>query len=130
VSAGGELPAQRVMPTLRITDYARSRAYYTDGLGFGVDWEHRFRPGLPVFMQISRDGMALFLTEHAGDCPPGALVHLYVGDVDAWFAELRGRGVTVQEPPNEGLQGLRSMLLVDPDGNRLSICTRLAGWKR
>jgi catechol 2,3-dioxygenase-like lactoylglutathione lyase family enzyme len=124
------LPAQRVMPALRITDYDRSKAFYTDGLGFRIDWEHRFEPHFPVFMQVSRDGMAFFLTEHAGDCPVGGLVHLYVPDVDAWYAELRDRGVPVHQPPENSLPGLRDMLVIDPDGNRLSICTRLPGWRR
>jgi catechol 2,3-dioxygenase-like lactoylglutathione lyase family enzyme len=123
-------PQQRVMPTLRITDYGRSKQFYVDGLGFQIDWEHRFEPGLPVFMQVSRDGLAFFLTEHTGDCPVGGLIHLYVADVDEWFREFRRQGVRVQEPPNENLQGLRSMTVVDPDGNKLHICTRLAEWRR
>lgn len=124
------LPTQRVMPTFRITDYGRSKAFYVDGLGFQIDWEHRFKPKFPVFMQVSRDGLAFFLTEHAGDCPMGALIHLYVLDVDAWFAEFRGKGVPVKEPPNESLQGLRSMTIIDPDGNKLMIHTRLEDWRR
>ncbi len=123
-------PAQRVMPTLRITDYATSKKFYSDGLGFQIDWEHRFKPGFPVFMQVSREGLALFLTEHTGDCPVGGLVHLYVSDVDAWFSEFQLKGIPVKEPPNESLQGLRSMTVVDPDGNKLHICTRLPDWRR
>ena len=78
---------QNVMPTLRMTSYARTKAFYEDSLGFTVDWEHRFKPGLPVFMQVSRDGLAFFLTEHTGDCPVGGLVHLYVSSVDDWYAD-------------------------------------------
>ena len=70
-------------------------------------------------MQVSRDGLAFFLTEHTGDCPVGGLIHLYVPDVDAWFSECRQKGVPGQEPPNECLQGLRSMTIMDPDGNKL-----------
>ncbi len=121
---------QRVMPTLRITDYARSKAFYVEGLGFQIDWEHRFEPHFPVFMQVSRGDLAFFLTEHAGDCAVGALVHLYVQDVDAWYLEFRNKGVPVKEPPNESLQGLRDMTLIDPDGNKLRVCTRLKDWKR
>ena len=121
---------QQVVPTLRITNYARSKAFYVDALGFQIDWEHRFEPKFPVFMQVSRDGLALFLTEHAGDCPVGGLVHFYVPDVDAWYAEFQSKGVPVKEPPNESLQGLRDMTVVDPDGNKLRICTRLKGWTR
>jgi catechol 2,3-dioxygenase-like lactoylglutathione lyase family enzyme len=121
---------QRVMPTLRITDYARSKAFYVDGLGFQIDWEHRFEPHLPVFMQVSRDEMAFFLTQHTGDCPAGGLLHLYVSDVDAWHAEFVSRGVAIHEPPNQSLPGLRDMTIVDPDGNKLRICTRLPEWSR
>jgi catechol 2,3-dioxygenase-like lactoylglutathione lyase family enzyme len=128
--AGEQNPQQRVMPTLRMTDYARSRRFYVEDLGFQVDWEHRFEPGFPVFVQVSRDGLAFFLTEHTGDCPVGGLVHLYVPDVDVWFEEFRRKGVRVQEPPNESLQGLRSMTILDPDGNKLHICTRLPEWRR
>src|SRR5262245_30164083 len=114
---------QQVIPALRITDYTRSKEFYVEGLGFQVDREHRFAPGLPVFMTVSRDGMVLFLTEHTGDCPAGGLVHLYVPDVDEWYAELQRKGVPVQEAPNESIAGLRDMTVLDPDGNKIRICT-------
>ena len=122
---GEHNPQQRVVPAFRIRSYATSKAFYVDGLGFQIDWEHRFQPDLPVFMQLSRDGLTIFLTEHEGDCPPGGLVHLYVPDVDAWFTEFQHKGVPVAEAPNESLPGLRDMTVVDPDGNTLRICTRL-----
>jgi len=116
---------QQVVPALRITDCARSKAFYVDGLGFHIEWEHRFEPHLPVFMRVSRDGLAFYLTEHEGDCQVGGLVHLYVPDVDAWYAECLRKGVPVKEAPNESLEGLRDMTVVDPDGNQLRIGTRL-----
>ncbi|HEX2174198.1 MAG TPA: VOC family protein, partial [Dehalococcoidia bacterium] len=61
----------------------------------------------------------------AGDCQAGGLLHLYVPDVDAWYAELQRRGVPVKEPPTDEPWGLRDMTVVDPDGNQLRICTRL-----
>src|SRR6266540_1862485 len=118
------------MPTLRIADYATSKGFYVDGLGFQIDWEQRFKSHFPVFMQVSRQGLAFFLTEHTGDYPVGALIHLYVPHVDLWFVELQRKGIPVKEPPNESLQGSRSMTIVDPDGNKLVICTRLKGWQR
>ena len=118
---GEHHPQQRVVPTLRISSYPTSKAFYVDGLGFQIDWEHRFEPDLPVFMQVSRDGLAIFLSEHEGDCPACGLVHLYVLDVDAWFTEFQHKGVPVAEPPNESLPGLRDMTVVDPDGNKLRI---------
>ncbi|MGH9816292.1 MAG: glyoxalase superfamily protein [Candidatus Acidiferrales bacterium] len=126
----GDEHMQRVMATLRITNYARSKAFYVDGLGFQIDWEHRFAPHLPVFAQVSREGLSFFLTEHTGDCPAGALLHLYVPDVDAWYAELKSKGINVNEPPSQTLQGLRDMTVLDPDENKLRICTRMKEWSR
>jgi catechol 2,3-dioxygenase-like lactoylglutathione lyase family enzyme len=122
--------APQVIPTLRIANYARSRSFYVDGLGFHVDWEHRFQPGFPVFAQISRDGMTLFLSEHRDDCPAGALTHFLVADVDAMYDELRSRGTVVSAPPSESLQGLRDMTVIDADGNKLRFITRLPHWQR
>ena len=115
---------QQVVPTLRITDYAQSKPFYVDGLGFQIDWEHRFAPHLPVFMQVTRDGMTIYLSEHVGDCQVGGLVHFYVDNVDAWYREFQQKGISVQAPPSEDLPGLRMMTVVAPDGNQLRICTR------
>jgi catechol 2,3-dioxygenase-like lactoylglutathione lyase family enzyme len=121
---------QAVVPVLRITNYDRSKAFYVDSLGFQIDWEHHFEPHLPVFMQLTRDEMTIDLTQHSGDCPPGGLVLFYVPDVDAWYEEFKSRSVSVHEPPNESLQGLRDMTVIDPDGNKLRFCTRLKEWRR
>ena len=58
-----ERSMQNVIPALRITNYEQSKRFYTEGLGFHIDWEHPFEPGLPVFMQISRDGMTIYLSD-------------------------------------------------------------------
>lgn len=110
---------QRVTPQLRMTNWQRTRAFYVDGLGFAVEWEHRFEPGLPVFAKVVRDGLALFLTEHAGDCEPGGAAYIVVDNVDALFVEITPRGITPCEPPEDAPWGAREMLLIDPDGNRL-----------
>jgi uncharacterized glyoxalase superfamily protein PhnB len=115
---------QAVIPALRITNEARSKAFYCDALGFQVDWEHRFEPGFPIFMQISRDNLTLYLTEHTGDCQVGGLVYLYVPDVDAWYAQLTQHGIQA-EPPEDQPWGNREFRIADPDGNGLNICTRL-----
>ncbi len=121
-----ELPLmQKVIPALRITNYVLSKAFYTDGLGFSIQWKHRFGPTLPVFCSITRDNMEIFLTEHTGDCEVGGLVHFYVPDVDACYAEFQSKGVLVHEPPSQTIPGLRDMTILDPDGNKLRFCTLL-----
>ena len=111
--------SQRVFPQLRMTNWTRTHAFYTEGLGFEVDWEHRFEPGFPVFTQLTRDGLSLFLSEHAGDCQVGGAAYFVVDDVDALFRNIRSRGVTPAEPPSDTPWGTREMTVLDPDGNRL-----------
>jgi catechol 2,3-dioxygenase-like lactoylglutathione lyase family enzyme len=101
-----------------MTDYQRSKAFYVEQLGFRVEWEHRFEPDFPVFMEVLRDGMKIYLTQHSGDCQVGGLVHFLVEDVDALNREFQGRGVRPTEAPNNDL-GFRNMTVTDPDGNQL-----------
>ncbi|WJY27540.1 MULTISPECIES: glyoxalase superfamily protein [Sporosarcina] len=117
---------QTVIPAFRITDYDRSMAFYVDTLGFAVDWEHRFEPHFPAFLQLTKDDMTLYLTQHAGDCQVGGLIHFFVPNVDRWYSDLKNaKELCITVPPNEDLEGLRMMTLTDPDGNQLRICTRL-----
>ena len=67
---------EHVTPQLRITQWDRSRAFYVVGARFPcLDWEHRFEENFPVFAQLTRDGISIFLTEHEGDCKPGGAVY-------------------------------------------------------
>ena len=114
---------QRVVPALRISSYASSSAFYAR-LGFEEQWTHQFAPALPIFASIAREGLQIFLTEHSGDCQFGGLVHFYVDDVDACYAEFAGRGVSIRKPPSNSLgPDIRDMTVMDPDGNRLSFLT-------
>ncbi len=76
------------IPMLRMFDEAKAREFYLGFLGFAVDWEHRFEPGFPLYMQVSRGACPLHLSEHHGDCSPGAAVRIYVGDLDAFWGRL------------------------------------------
>jgi len=116
---------QHVVPALRITNYEQSKPFYVDGLGFRIDWEHRFEPHLPIFLQITRDNLTIYLSEHSGDCQVGGLVHFFVPSVDAWYQELQQKGVAITEPLSESLPQLRSMTVTDPDGNQIRILTPL-----
>ncbi|HTM56704.1 MAG TPA: VOC family protein [Pirellulales bacterium] len=117
---------QRVKPQLRMTNWDRTRAFYVDGLGFTVEWTHQFEPNFPVFAEVSRDGLALFLTEHAGDCKVGGACYIVVDDVDALYQEISRRGIKPAEPPEDAPWGTREMLVVDPDDNRLRFANRKA----
>ena len=102
-----------------MTNWGRTRQFYVNGLGFAVDWEHRFEPGFPVFAQLTREGLSLFLTEHAGDCQTRGAAYFVVDDVDALYRECCDRGIQPVQPPAETPWRRREMTIVDPDGNKL-----------
>ena len=108
-------------PIFRIFDEAKAREFYLDFLGFVVDWEHRFEPGMPLYMQVRRDDMLLHLTEHHGDTTPGSSLRVNVEDVEAFHKELSGKEYSFARP---GIQdqpwGSRDVSITDPFGNRLT----------
>lgn len=70
------MKCNKVVPILRIFDYAKAIEFYVDWLGFKIDWEHRFEENAPVYIQISLEGIELHLSEHHGDSSPGAHIHI------------------------------------------------------
>jgi catechol 2,3-dioxygenase-like lactoylglutathione lyase family enzyme len=116
-----------ITPILRSFDNTSTRAFYLDFLGFKVDWEHRFEDGLPLYLQVSRDGCVLHLSEHFGDCSPGAAIRIASSDVDAFQAELIARQYQHARPGVEEMPwGGREMSIRDPSGNRLTFFNRAA----
>jgi catechol 2,3-dioxygenase-like lactoylglutathione lyase family enzyme len=110
----------QTIPILRIFDVAKAREFYLDYLGFALDWEHRFEPGLPLYMQVSRGGCALHLSEHHGDGSPGAAVFLRLSGLEAFHEELRRKSYGYQRPDIEMAPWrAKLMQLTDPFGNRL-----------
>ena len=120
---GDALLDQSVIPQLRITDASRSVPFYVDGLGFAVDWKHQFEAGYPLFLQLTRAGQTIFLTEHKGDCQVGGAVYFKVPDVDDCFRDFSARGIVLVQEPEDTEWGTRELLVTDPDGNRLRFAT-------
>jgi catechol 2,3-dioxygenase-like lactoylglutathione lyase family enzyme len=115
------MQVERVTPILRMFDQAKAREFYVGFLGFAVDWEHRFEPDLPLYMQVSREGFLLHLSEHHGDCSPGAAMRIQVRDLDAFHAELTARKYGYARPSiDDTAWGSRDMSITDPFGNRLT----------
>ena len=109
------------VPILRVKDAQASAKFYREALGFKVDWEHRFEPGLPLYLQISKDGCVLHLSEHHGDCSPGAAMRIETDDLDAFRAELLAKRYKYARPGIQDMPwGTRDMSIGDPFGNRLT----------
>ncbi len=117
----------KTTPILRSFDEAKAREFYVGFLGFKVDWEHRFEPGLPLYMQVSRGGCVLHISEHHGDCSPGAAMRIEVDGLDAFHQELTQKQYSHARPGIEDTPwGSRDMSVRDPFGNRLTFTTAIS----
>lgn len=113
----------KAVPILPVRDARASADFYRKALEFEVDWEHRFAPGLPLFVSISRDNATLFLTEHP-EAPRGSVVYLFVDDVDQLYNLASAAGADIPEPPQDQSYGVRDMTLFDLDRNQIRVGTR------
>jgi uncharacterized glyoxalase superfamily protein PhnB len=112
---------QRVVPILRIFSIEKAREFYLDFLGFTWDWEHRFGGNFPLYAQVSRNGLALHLSEHHGDACPGASVMIHMIGVDDYHRELTAKDYRYYKPGLEDQPwGARTVSVQDPFGNRLT----------
>jgi catechol 2,3-dioxygenase-like lactoylglutathione lyase family enzyme len=110
----------QTIPVLRIFDVLKAREFYLDYLGFRLDWEHRFEPGMPVYMQISLGACVLHLSEHHGDACPGSTVLVTAAGIDAFHRELAAKDYPYARPGVEQAPwGARTLEVADPFGNRL-----------
>ena len=108
-------------PVLRIFDETKAKEFYVKFLGFAVDWEHRFEEGLPLYMQVSKDGCILHLSEHHGDCCPGAAMRIETDELEAFHEALAAKRYKNARPGIEKMPwGDMDMSVTDPFGNRLT----------
>ena len=111
----------RTTPILRIFDEAKAKEFYVDFLGFKVDWEHRFEENLPLYMQISKDGCRIHLSEHHGDCSPGAALRIETNELESFQRLLAAKQYKYARPEIEEMPwGSKDMSVRDPFGNRLT----------
>lgn len=110
---------QPAIPILRIFSEAKAREFYVDFLGFTVEWEHRFDPALPLYMQVRRDDLVLHLSEHHGDATPGSTVFVRMDGIEELHAELNARQYSYARPGLQDNPWGTTMEVADPFGNRL-----------
>lgn len=107
------------VPILRIFDVEKAREFYVGFLGFAVDWEHRYGDNFPLYCQVSRAGLRLHLSEHAGDASPGGNMCVYMTGVRALHAELTARDYRYMKPGLETTEGRLELTVTDPFSNRI-----------
>ncbi|MCG7868145.1 MAG: VOC family protein [Candidatus Thiodiazotropha taylori] len=110
----------QVIPIIRIFDEEKAKEFYLGFLNMKLDWEHRFEPETPIYMQVSKGSMVFHLSEHSGDCTPGSKVFINVSDFDGLFEEVTAKPYRYNRPDiEEASWGDRVFTVVDPFSNKL-----------
>jgi catechol 2,3-dioxygenase-like lactoylglutathione lyase family enzyme len=118
--SGRRLMHFQTIPILRIFDEAKAKEFYLGFLGMSLDWEHRFEPETPLYLQVSKGNLLLHLSEHSGDCSPGAKVFINVTEFDELFSEISQRKYKYNRPSVEVAPwGDRTFTLIDPFSNKI-----------
>ena len=114
------LQVLETIPILRIFSVEKAKEFYVGFLGFAIDWEHHFDEQSPLYMQVSRAGCKLHLSEHHGDCCPGSTVFLKVSGLEEYHHEITAKGYGYLRPGIERtFHHSRCLEVIDPFGNRL-----------
>ena len=102
---------ENVTPILRVEDLEASRRYYTQTLGFKLDWD------AGQMISVSRDHGSIMLCEGAQG-QPGVWIWFGVDDADVFFAEFLAKGAHVRSPPRN-FSWAYEFQIEDPDGHVL-----------
>ena len=110
-----EIKFTATIPVLRIYDVAKAKEFYCDFMGFTLDWEHRHGDDFPLYMQVSRAGLTLHLSEHYGDGTPHSVVYIRGTGIAAFAKEMNEKKYRYAKP---GIDDPHPTM-TDPFGNVL-----------
>lgn len=116
---GDAIVFERAAPIVRIFDVAKAHEFYLGFLGFTVDWEHRYGDNFPLYTQVSRGGLTLHLSEHAGDATPGSNMAVYMKGIRVFHKELSGKNYRYMKPGLEDQEGRLEVEVIDPFNNHI-----------
>ncbi len=113
-----------------VSDYARSKDFYVNKLGFTVIREN-FRPGKNDWKLDLRVNETTELEIFGVSNPPKRVTHpeavglrhlaFYTEDIDKTAAELKGMGIEVEPIRVDEFTGTRFTFFADPDGLPLEL---------
>ncbi|MDI3270787.1 glyoxalase superfamily protein [Pseudomonas sp. MDT1-16] len=110
----------KTTPILRIFDEIKAVEFYVDFLGFKIDWQHRFEPNFPLYLQVSRGECVLHLSEHHGDSTPGSALRIETDELEVFLHQLLAKEYPFARPQIQAMPwGSQDMTVTDPFGNRL-----------
>ena len=110
----------KTTPILRIFDEIKAVEFYVDFLGFKIDWQHRFEPDSPLYLQVSHGECVLHLSGHQGDSTPGSALRIETDELEALQQQLLAKQYPFAHPQIQAMPwGSQDMTIADPFGNRL-----------
>lgn len=109
-----------IVPIFRIFDINKAKEFYIDYLEFHLDWEHRFEPNSPLYIQLSKNVVKIHLSEHYGDCSPGGAVRIEVKGLKELQRNLIQKQYNYSKPGLERMPwGSEECRVIDPFGNKI-----------
>lgn len=85
----------KVIPVFRVFDYAKTIEFYIEWLEFKLDWEDK-PENAPFYLQVSKDGIVLHLSEHHGEYSPGGLIFVMeFKGLRAYHKNLLGKNILI-----------------------------------
>lgn len=123
---------RRILTNICSDRLAESRDFYTDLLGFKVNYDSDWyvqlsSPDNPEFeFGIIRRDHELVPAQYRTS-PSGMYVTFVVPDVDESFEKARQMGLPILQEPRNEFYGQRRFLTIDPNGCLIDICSP---WER
>lgn len=108
------------IPILRVEDIEASFAYYTEKLGFKLDWR------TPVFGSVTRGTCSVMLCE-GGEGHAGTWLWIPVASADELHEEYVAKGANILQGPANYEWGSREFMVLDPDRHVLRFASDATG---
>ncbi|KEK22916.1 glyoxalase superfamily protein [Bacillus gaemokensis] len=109
-----------IIPILRIFDAEKAKEFYIHFLDFKLDWDHRFNENAPLYMQISNLDHLIHLSEHHGDCCPGAAIRIEISQIEQFHKKILSKQYKYSCPGLEVTPwNTKEIELLDPFGNKV-----------
>ena len=107
-----------IIPTLRVKDSRKAEMLFLS-LGFKPIWDHKEDESSPRFVELGRDRVSVFLSEHNGDGPFGIYIYFLVEDAAALHEQAKVAGLNIADALHPTEWGHEVFEIEDEDGNTL-----------
>jgi len=112
----------QIIPVMRVFDYSKTIEFYVSWLGFNVEWEHKPEES-PFYMRISLGDISIDLSEHHGECSPGAKISIAAFEgLEAYHKLLKAKAYKFMNPGLGKIKWNHDMLemtVIDPFYNQI-----------